>query len=39
MPKAVSAVVYSDVEYNYTIDALQATRGLTEEQINQAAAG
>lgn len=38
-PKAVSAVVYSDIEYNYTIDALQTARGLTEEQINQAAAG
>jgi len=37
MPKAVSAVVYSDVEYNYTIDALQQARWLTEEQINQAA--
>ncbi len=34
----VSAVVYSSNEYDFTIDALTQARGLTEEQINQAAA-
>lgn len=36
---AVSAIVYSRIEYDYTIDAIQAARWLTEEQINQAAGG
>jgi len=38
-PQHVSAVVYSAIEYDHTIDALQEAWGLTEEQINQAAAG
>jgi hypothetical protein len=36
---AVSAVVYSSNEYDFTIDALTQARGLTEQQINEAAAG
>ena len=38
-PQHVSAVVYSAIEYDHTIDALQEAWGLSEEQINEAVAG